>query len=240
MIVETHATANHVAVAAAEWLGDRAQAAIAARGCFTLAVSGGRTPWAMLRAFVGLELPWDAVHLFQVDERLAPDGHVDRNWTYISDILKEAPATGGMRLHPMPAERAWMAVAEPAAANEPSPVDAADDYAAVLRAVAGAPPVLDVVHLGLGADGHTASLVPHDAALEERAHDVALTGVYQGRRRLTLTYPVVGRAREVLWVVTGDEKRAMVARLLARDRSIPAGRVENVAATLMLDRAAAS
>lgn len=240
MIVETHATANHVAVAAAEWLGDRAHAAIAARGCFTLAVSGGRTPWAMLRSFVRLDLSWDAVHLFQVDERLAPDGHVDRNWSHISDILREVPATRGMRLHPMPAERAWMAAAEPAATSDVSLAAAAADYAGGLRAVAGAPSVLDVVHLGLGADGHTASLVPDDPALDERSQDVAVTGVYQGRRRLTLTYPVLGRAREVLWVVTGDEKRAMVARLLARDRSIPAARVENVAATLMLDRAAAS
>jgi 6-phosphogluconolactonase len=113
------------------------------------------------------------------------------------------------------------------------------DYAATLQRVAGAPAVLDLVHLGLGSDGHTASLLPGDAALLVADADVALAGPYQGHRRMTLTYPVLDRARAVLWLATGADKRAMVARLLAGDRSIPAGRVAAQHALLLADRAAA-
>jgi 6-phosphogluconolactonase len=116
---------------------------------------------------------------------------------------------------------------------------AAARYATLLEEIAGAPAVLDLVHLGLGPDGHTASLLPGDSALEVSDRDVALTGgVYQGRRRMTLTYPVINRARGILWLVTGAEKVPMLARLRAGDRSIPGGRVRQDRARLMADRAA--
>lgn len=226
MTVRVLATADDVARAAAEWLAARVRTVVAARGIFTMAVSGGRTPWVMLREFARRDVPWAHTHIFQVDERMAPDGHADRNWTHLSAIFEASPAARAVRLHAMPA------ASDSAEAS-------AHAYAEHLASVAGRPPVLDVVHLGLGSDGHTASLVPDDAVLDDTARDVAPTSEYQGRRRVTLTYPIINRAREVLWVVTGAEKRDMVVRLLAHDRSIPAGRVDAASATLFVDRAAA-
>jgi len=125
------------------------------------------------------------------------------------------------------------------------PVESADletaarQCALALYNVAGAPPVLDLVHLGLGPDRHAASLVPGDAVLNVTDADVALTGVYQGRRRMTLTFPALDRARRVLWVVTGTEKTEMLQRLLEGDASILAGRVRREQAVVLADRAAA-
>jgi 6-phosphogluconolactonase/glucosamine-6-phosphate isomerase/deaminase len=116
---------------------------------------------------------------------------------------------------------------------------AAGRYAAGLEAIAGSPAVLDVVHLGLGADGHTGSLVPGDSVLDVTDADVALTGEYPGRRRMTLTYPILNRARRVLWVVTGSDKTGPLARLLKGDVSIPGGRVHLGEALILADRAAA-
>ena len=204
-----------------------ARASVAARGRFTVAVSGGQTPWAMLRALAEEELPWESVQVFQVDERVAPAGHADRNLTHLRDSLAARV--------PLPAGQLY------AMAVDALDLDAAAaQYAATLERVAGSPPVLDVVHLGLGPDGHTASLVPGDAALAVSDADVALSGVYQGRRRMTLTYPILNRARQVLWLVTGADKAGMLARLYAGDESIPAGRVHRDQATVLADRAAAA
>ena len=117
---------------------------------------------------------------------------------------------------------------------------AAAQYAMTLRKIAGSPPVLDLVHLGLGPDGHTASLVPGDPVLQVADTDVALTGIYQGRRRMTLTYPILNRSRHVLWLVSGPDKAEMVSRVYAGDTSIPAGRVQREHALMLADRAAAS
>jgi 6-phosphogluconolactonase len=149
--------------------------------------------------------------VFQVDERVAPAGHADRNLTHLRESLLEHAPLCPEQILAMPVEV----------------VDldrAASEYAKTLQRECGSPAVLDLVHLGLGPDGHTASLVPGDPMLDVRDRDVAVTGPYQGRYRMTLTYPALNRAREVLWVVTGAEKGQMLRRLLQCDADIPAGR----------------
>jgi len=226
MKIEVLADAEAAARRAAELVAAEARAAVEARGRFALAVSGGHTPWQMLRALADEEIPWKAVHLFQVDERVAPGGHPDRNLTHIGQSLLGCAALPPGHLHAMPVE-------------EPDLEAAAARYARELEAVAGTPPVLDLVHLGLGPDGHTASLVPGDPVLDATVADVAPTGVYQGRRRMTLTLPILDRSRRVLWLVTGSEKAGMLVRLRAGDLSIPAGRVRQDGALVLADRAAA-
>ena len=223
VLVDAQAAARE----AAATIAAAAAAAIRARGRGVLAVSGGQTPWQMLRLLAGLKVPWDKVHLVQVDERLAPAGDTDRNLTHLQEsLLSRVPIPPG-QVHAMPVE-----ARDPAAA--------AARYARTLQEIAGTPPVLDLVHLGLGPDGHTASLLPEDPVLEVTHQDVALTGTYQGRRRLTLTYPILNRARAILWLVTGSEKAAMLVRLRDGDQSIPAGRIRREGALLLADRAAAS
>jgi 6-phosphogluconolactonase len=224
---EVLSDAGAVARRAAALIAAEAREAVAARGRFVVAVSGGHTPWIMLRALVGEEVPWDAVHLVQVDERVAPAGDPDRNWTHLRESLLDQAPLRPDHAHAMPVE-------------SPDLAAAATTYARTLEELAGQPPVLDLVHLGLGPDGHTASLVPGDPVLGVTDADVALTGVYQGRRRMTLTYPVLNRARRVLWVVTGGDKAAMLGRLWAGDVSIPAGRVGRDRAVVVADRAAAA
>jgi len=216
---------DSVAQAAAATIAADARAAMAARGRFAFAVSGGHTPWIMLRALAGEDMPWAGVHVFQVDERVAPDGHPDRNLTHLRESLLQHAPLRPEQIHAMPVE-------------SPDLNAAATQYVDALRAISGSPPVLDLVHLGLGPDGHTASLVPGDAVLDVTDADVALTGVYQGRRRMTLTYPILNRARRVLWVVTGPEKVEMLRRLRDGDVSIPAGRIARDQALLLADRAA--
>lgn len=223
MTEEVLPDAETVASRAARLVAEAARAAVAARGRFLLATSGGSTPWRMLRLLAGEDVPWDRVHLFQVDERVAPEGHPDRNLTRLREsLLAHLPAPPAV--HAMPVEA-------------PDLDAAAACYAEALRTEAGDPPVLDLVHLGLGTDGHTASLVPGDPALETKA-DVAATGLYQGRRRLTLAFPALDRARRILWIVTGAEKAGALDRLRRGDVSIPAGRVRRDRAEILADRAA--
>ena len=225
MKLEVFDDADSVAQAAAATIAADARAAMAARGRFSFAVSGGHTPWIMLRGLAGEDIPWAGVHVFQVDERVAPDGHPDRNLTHLRESLLQHAPLRPEQIHAMQVE-------------SPDLKAAAAQYAAALREIGGSPPVLDLVHLGLGPDGHTASLVPGDAVLDVTDADVALTGVYQGRRRMTLTYPMLNRARRVLWVVTGPEKVEMFRRLRDGDVSIPAGRIQREQALLLADRAA--
>ena len=226
MKIEVLTDADAVAQRAAEMIASAARAAVAARDVFTFAVSGGRTPWQMLRALSGLALPWNRLHIFQVDERVAPNGDPDRNLTHIDDSLLAHVPLPAANVHAMPVEI-------------PQLDAAAAGYAEVLATVAGSPPVLDLVHLGLGLDGHTASLVPDDPVLEDSTATVAMTAPYQGRRRMTLTFPVLDRARCVLWVVTGVEKSTMLARLVRGDPTIPAGRVNGKNARILADVASA-
>jgi 6-phosphogluconolactonase len=226
MKIEIFADADSVAQEAAKFIAAEARAAIAERGRFIMAVSGGHTPWVMLRALAREEIPWESVHLAQVDERVAPTGDPDRNLTHLHESLLEHATLPPEQIYAMPVESTDLEAA-------------AKQYAATLAKIAGSPPVLDLVHLGLGPDGHTASLVPGDAVLGVNDADVAVTGIYQGRRRMTLTYPILNRARRVLWLVTGSEKTAMLVRLREGDPSIPAGRVNQERALVLADRAAA-
>jgi 6-phosphogluconolactonase len=211
--------------AAAKCIAVEAIAAIATRGKFVLAVSGGHTPWIMLRALGTEALPWEHMHVVQVDERVAPIGHADRNLTHLKESLLQHSPIRPEQIHAMAVESLDLEAA-------------AVQYASTLCSIAGSPPALDLVHLGLGPDGHTASLVPGDPVLNVTDRDVSLTGVYQGRRRMTLTYPIINRARRILWLVTGSEKVGMLARLRKGDVSIPAGRVRQDRTLLFADRAA--
>ena len=226
MKIEVLDDADSVAREAAAIIAAEARASVAARGRFVMAVSGGRTPWMMLRALSTQDVPWDKVHVFQVDERVAPAGHPDRNLTHLrASLLEQAPLSAD-HIHAMPVEVSDLGAA-------------AAQYAVTLQDIAGSPPVLDLVHLGLGSDGHTASLVPGDSVLDASDSDVALTGSYQGRRRMTLTIPMLNRSRRILWLVTGDEKAGMLVRLRDGDPSIPAGRVRQDCASVLADRQAA-
>ena len=216
---------DSVARAAAKMIAEEARAAVAARDRFVMAVSGGHTPWIMLRALAVEKLPWDRVHVAQVDERVAPAGDPDRNLTHLHESLLDHSPIRREQIHAMPVEASDLELA-------------ARQYAQVLEQIAGSPATLDLVHLGLGPDGHTASLVPGDPALNVTDADVALTGTYQGRRRMTLTYPIINRARRVLWLVTGSQKIDMLARLRKGDPSIPAGRIRQDRAVIFADRAA--
>lgn len=189
---------------AAIWIADRVWSAVAERGVAHLAVSGGRTPVAMFRALDGLALPWDRVHIWQVDERVAPDGHPDRNAT---DLVAALP---GRTLHLMPVTASDLDAAAAA-------------YAAEL--VSACDGVLDVVHLGIGDDGHTASWPPGDPVIDVTDHEVAMAGPFHDRLRMTLTVPAVNRARHRMVLVAGPDKAAALAKVLAGDRSMPAAHV---------------
>ena len=197
------------------FVAERARDAVAASGSFHFAVSGGHTPWAMFAELATETVPWDAVFIYQVDERVAPPDDPDRNLVHLTKALGSAPA----KVQAMPV-------------NEDDLAAAAAAYAASL------PEHFDLVHLGLGPDGHAASLVPGDPVLSVTDRLVALTQPYQGRVRMTLTYPALARARQLLWLVTGSDKKDPLARLFAGDTTIPAGRVEAAASLVMADRAA--
>ena len=204
MNIEVLTDSTSVAKRAASIIAEEAWEAVAARGFFVMAVSGGHTPWLMLRGLADLGMPWPAVHILQVDERVAPAGDTDRNLTHIRENLLDRTRLLHEQISAMPVESTDLQAA-------------VARYGNTLREIAGTPPVIDLVHLGLGPDGHTASLVPGDPALDVENADVTLSGPYQGRRRMTLTYPILNRARRVLWVVTGSEKAGMVNRLLDGD-----------------------
>ncbi len=206
-----------VAMSAAAVVLEQARATVQARGAFNFAVSGGRTPWAMFAQLAHEDFPWSDTAVFQVDERIAPEGDPSRNLTHLKESL---PAAAIDRVCAMPV-------------NDPDLDTAARDYERSL------PERFDLIHLGLGPDGHTASLVPGDPVLDVVDRDVALTQPYQQHRRMTITYSVIDRARMLLWLVTGSDKTEALRGLRHRDRSIPAGRVTNGHAVILADTAAA-
>jgi 6-phosphogluconolactonase len=226
MEIEIVPDGNAAAQKGALLIAVEAREAISARGRFVLAVSGGKNPWVMFGILAKENLPWDKIEIIQVDERVAPDGDDDRNLTHLLESLKGAPLRPA-QIHAMPVTDSDLA-------------GAALRYSRTLEQLAGAPPEIDLVHLGLGPDGHTASLVPGDPVLEVEDVDVALTGVYQGRRRMTLTYPALNRARGILWLTTDASKADALVGLVNGDKKIPAGRVRSDRARVLADRAAAS
>jgi 6-phosphogluconolactonase len=220
--VEVEDDASGVARRAAVVLAAACRESVDARGSCAIAVSGGTTPLAMFAALADEDVPWEALWVWQVDERIAPSGHDDRGLTH---LLGSLPPRGRARVRAMPVDE----------------IDPDDDTALAAAAAAYAaelPERFDVIHLGLGPDGHTASLVPGDDALDVRDRGVTITGPYQGRRRMTLTFPVLDGAHEILWVVTGGSKADALRLLRARDPSIPASRVAATEQRAVVDRAA--
>lgn len=214
MLCEAVADEDEAARTAAALIETTAAEAVAERGRFNLAVSGGRTPWKMLELLSDGGMDWSRTSLFQVDERIAPTGSPERNLTHLVLSL------------PLVCQ----------AAIRPMPVGADDLDTAAAGYEYSLPDPLDLIHLGLGPDGHTASLIPGDPVLEVTDRGVALTeGEYQGTRRMTLTYPVINRARKLLFLVTGEGKEDALQRLLEGDGSIPAGRIVNENSLLVTD-----
>ncbi len=227
MLVKVFPDEDSVAAVAASTIAGEARAAVEERGRFILAVSGGHTPGKMLRSLAGQDVPWEYTHVIQVDERVAPEGDPDRNLTLLKKSLLENSPIAEENIHPMP-----VAGEDLSAGTQ--------RYALMLREIAGTPPVMDLVHLGLGLDGHTASLVPGDPVLNLTHKDVALTEAYQGRCRMTLTYPILNRSRKILWLVTGGDKKDVLRRLRNGDPSMPAGEIRRDRAIVLADEAAAA
>jgi 6-phosphogluconolactonase len=226
MKMEVFEDEAEVARRAAAVIAENARQAVSLRGKFVMAVSGGKTPWVMLRDLADEQIPWGQVHVFQIDERIAPAGDPDRNLTHLREsLLSHAPLTPD-HIHAMPVEAAHLEAG-------------AAEYFATLKNFAGNPPVLDLAHLGMGPDGHTASLIPRDPVLDVTDRDIALTGVYQGRRRMTMTYPLLNRSRLILFLITGAEKARMLQLVCKADPSIPSGRIRGDSMLLLADKAAA-
>lgn len=221
MAIETRifADANAASRCAAELVAEAGREAVEARSEFELALSGGKTPWAMIGQLGEMDgMPWGETHIYQVDERVAPPGDDARNLTHLVQMLS----------------------LDHQSALRPMPVTSRDLELSAAEYEVHVPEHLDLVHLGLGPDGHTASLVPNDSVLEVDDRRVAMTGApYQGHRRMTLTYPALAAAHQILWLVLGEAARDAVAKLLAGDTSIPAGRIENDNMILVADEAAA-
>lgn len=212
--VHCYDDASAASRAAAEYIARCARAAVDARGTFTMAASGGTSPWPMFQHLTTLSVPWSRCVIYQVDERVAPADSPDRNLAHLRDALSSVT----VRIEAMGVDGDLE--------------EDANAYAARL------PDTFDLIHLGLGPDAHTASLVPGDPVLAVNDRDVAVTEPYQERRRITLTYPVIERARDVLWLVVGAGTRDALARLRQRDLSVPAGRLGQRDSVIFADAAA--
>lgn len=207
------ASESDLATRAAAWFEARLRAIVAERGECHLAVSGGRSPWSAFDLLAEARLPWSDIHIWQVDERIAPDGDAVRNAVGLARTLGRTGAT----IHLMDVTAG-------------DPIAAATHYGTALADGCGG--VLDIVHLGLGDDGHTASWPPGDPVIDVDDRDVAVSAPYQGTRRLTLTVRCVNRARQRIFLV-GADKADPLGRLLDDDPSIPATRVSGTDTTVL-------
>ncbi len=223
--------------AAADAVVAIAAGSIAARGRMTIALSGGATPRGLYQRLAGAwrdRIDWSCVHVFWGDERCVPATHADSNYRLAREALLDHVPVPATQIHRMP--------------GEVEPVAAARQYAATLEtalgdATSGQRVVLDLVLLGLGADGHTASLFPGGAAVDETQRAVVATPPAEGRGwRLTLTLPVLTAARSTLWLVAGESKAPALAAVLEHLPApvpLPAQRVTGHDVRWMVDRAAA-
>lgn len=222
MRIEVVGRSNSLPGRAAERVAAEIRCAVAERDQATVAFSGGETAAAMLSALAAYGLPWHKLHVFQTDEYAVTGSHPERQLgTLRTRLLAHVPVPA-RNVHPMPVVDADL---DAAAAR----------YATTLAEVCGDPPVLDLVHLSLSAEGHTASLVPGDPVVDVADCDVAATGPHRGMRRLTLTCPALNRARRLLWVVSGAEKADALGRLIQGDPDLAAARVVRDHAELMTD-----
>lgn len=224
------ADAEQVAARAADWLASRTRAAVEARGRATLAFSGGRTPWRSLERFAEQALPWARMWITQVDERVVGRDDPRRNLRELERILLAPGRLAADRLLALPVE------ALIAAATDAARTAVLSAHERHLRAHGF--DTADIVQLGLGADGHTASLLPGDPLLEVDDAAVGLSREHEGARRLTLTLPVLARARARLWIVTGADKSGRVAELWEGRGDGPALRLPREQATIICDAAA--
>jgi 6-phosphogluconolactonase len=206
------------AIEAASWVARQLRNAVSRRGAASVAFSGGSTPALMLAELALLQAPWDATHIFQVDERVAPDGDPDRNASLLDVLRRLRPQSPTIHLMPV---------------LEPDLGSAAVRYAALL------PERLDVVHLGLGDDGHTASWPPGDPVIDADG-SVAISGEYKGRVRMTLTVHAVNTARRRMVLATGSSKAGIVERWMLHDPDLPVNRVNRSGALVVLDTDAAA
>lgn len=227
MQMEVLSDGNVLAKRAAQIIAADARSAVEARAKFIMAVSGGKSPWLMLADLVNEDVPWKNIHIFQIDERIAPPGDPDRNYTHLrASLLKHVPIPE-QQIYPMPV-------------NAPDLNAAAREYQQTLEAITGKPAALDLAHLGIGTNGHTASLLPDDPVLDVVDADVAITTqAFEGHRRMTMTFPMINRSRKIMWLIVAANKAEMLRRLQAGDKSIPAGRISQSQALILADRAAA-
>lgn len=225
MEVEVFAGPESAAKTAARFIAAAAREAVAKRGRSAVAFSGGHALWLMLRALANEDVPWDKVHIFQTGECVAPAGDPDRNLTRLRKSLLDRAVVSPVHIHAMPVEKRDLG-------------GAAAQYARTLARVAGSPPVLDLVHLSPGPGGHSPSLASPDPILEVSSADVAVTAPCQGRRRMSLTYAVLNRARRVLWLAAGFKKAGTLARLHA-GTPIAAGQLRQDTALILAGREAA-
>lgn len=226
MRIEIYPDTASASQRAAALIAQCAAQSVAERGRFVMALSGGTEPWNAFRLLAREPLPWAGIQVLQVDERVAPEGHEDRNYTHLCRSLIDRVPLPDANVHPMPV-------------NEQDLPQAAERYAALLTKLTGSRPGIDLVHLGLGQDGHTASLAPNEPVVEILDREVAVTNEFRGLRRMTLTFAAINRARHIVWLVVGEAKSAALARLLTGHSKDPAGRVKEENATLIADRAAA-
>ena len=215
---------------AAQWLCATAQRS---SGSFAVSLSGGATPRRLYELLAGADLPWGRVHWFWGDERFVPSDHPDSNYRMAREALLSRAPVPEANIHAIRTEGA-------------SPEQAASNYEATLKRFHGAEalsperPLFDVILLGLGEDGHTASLFPGDAALEEARRWVVAVRGARKEARITLTYPALESGRETALLVTGAAKRGALRRAQAGDRGIPAGRLRPAGnVRWLVDRAAA-
>lgn len=225
MEIRTFQSAEEVAKEAARYIADRIRENIARKGHFTFAISGGRTPWEMIKELAQYDLPWESVFLFQVDERVAPDAHADRNLTQLFKAIEGSKLVLRLNVFPM-------------RVNAVDIDEACEEYESHINRMTENGK-FDLIHLGIGTDGHTASLIPGDPVLEIKNKGVAMTSTsYQGRQRMTLTYPMINQAEKILWIITGEEKAEMLNRLLHQDPEIPAGKISQNHAIVLTEEVA--